>query len=78
MGPGVPTPLATRGEPQVPDAFYQIKKILAKVITVWILENTGKYSTCAEFNRDFPKLTIFGISKLIFSYFFIQSFWNLI
>ena len=40
------------GEPQLLDAFYQIKK---KVITCLNLESTGNYSTHADFNRDFPR-----------------------
>ena len=32
--------------------------------------NTGNNSMRADFNRDFTKLTIFGIFKTIFSYIF--------
>ena len=42
----------------------------AEVIAFWNLENTGDCSTRANFNRDLQKMTIFGISKPIFSYIF--------
>ena len=58
------------------DPSYQMlftgSKILfiAKVITFGNLENTGYYSMCSDFNRDFPKMTTFGIKIPIFSYIF--------
>ena len=60
--------VSNRGEYQLPDAFYRIKKILflAKVIGFWNLENMGNYSTRVNFKRDF------GIWKSISSY----SFWD--
>ena len=49
-----------RGQHQLPDAFYQIKKkwFLTKVIAFRNLENTGKYITHAD---------LFEILKPIFS-----------
>ena len=44
--------------------------LLAEVIKFWNPENTGNYSTRANFKRVFPKMDIFGISKSIFSYIF--------
>ena len=43
---------------------------LAKVITFLNLENTGNYSLRTDFNRVFPKMAIFGISKPIFYIFY--------
>ena len=50
--------------------FLPDQKILflAKVIAFWNFKITGKHCTRANFNRNFPKITIFGISKTIFSY----------
>ena len=60
------------GEPQLPDAFYRIKKILflAKVTAFLNLENTGNYSDRPDFNRVFSKITIFWISKHVFYIFY--------
>ena len=60
-----------RGEPQLPDVFYLIKKyfLLAKVIPFLNLENTGNNIMCTDFDCDFPKMTNFGISKPVFSKF---------
>ena len=63
-----------RGEPQLLDAFDRIKNIApAKVIAFWNIENTGNYITRTDFNRDFPKMTIFGISKPTFCYIFYPT-----
>ena len=43
---------------------------LAKVITFWNLEDTGNNSMRVDFNHNFPKITIFEMSKHIFSYIF--------
>ena len=53
--------VSDRGECQLPDAFYRIKKIvfLDEVIRFLYLENMGNYNTRSYFKSDFPK--IFGI-----------------
>ena len=63
-GPGRPwgwsKPLTPPTRCFLPD---QKALFLAKVIAFWNNENTGNYSTHAGFKRDFPTMTIFGISK---------------
>ena len=55
--------VSDRGECQLPDAFYRIKKILflAEAIGILNLENMGDYSTRTNFKRDFPKIYILVI-----------------
>ena len=55
--------VSNRGECQIPDAFYWIKKILilAIVIEFQNLENTGNYTTRKNFKRKNFKMDIFGI-----------------
>ena len=61
----------TEGDPSYQMLFTWSKILfLTKVIAFWNFENTGYYNMCANFYRDFPKMTIFGISKPIFTYIF--------
>ena len=62
--------VSDKGECQLPNAFYRIKKYfsLAKVNKFLNPKNTGDYSTRANFKHVFPKMDIFGISKSIFCY----------
>ena len=36
--------------------FTRTKMFLPKDIKFWNIENTGSYSKCTKFNRDFPKI----------------------
>ena len=59
--------------------FLTDQKILflVKVIAFLNLENTYKYSTHTDLNRDFLNMTNFGILKPIFSYVFYPITLNL-
>ena len=60
--------VSDRGECQLSDAFYRIKIYCSQpklsdfdIFKIWVITN---YSMHANFKRDFPKMDIFGISKL--------------
>ena len=51
----------------------KISNPLTKVIAFWNLENTGNYSTHTDFNRVFPRMSIFEISNLSSPTFFYPT-----
>ena len=57
----------TEGDTSYQKDFTGLKNIVPNQ-SYHILKDTGNYSTRVDFNCDFPNMTIFGISKPIFSF----------